>query len=89
MNAIGGLQSCILLYDLVRWCKCTNSIRLCICTLDLINARVEPRNSFTSINVILDMKMLCFAFIKSFCDKCKICMGIFDDLDLKFRINLL
>jgi len=44
VNAIGGLQSCILL---------CNSIRLCICTLDLKNGSVELCNSFLIVNVIL------------------------------------
>ena len=47
VNAIGRLQSCILLW---------NSIRLCICTLDLKNASVELCNSFLSVNVILGNK---------------------------------
>ena len=55
VNAIGGLQSGILL---------CNSIRLCICTLDLVNARVELCYSFLSINLILDMKSNVLHFIR-------------------------
>jgi len=47
VNTIGGLQTCILI---------CNSIRLCICTLDLNNASVELCNSFLSVNVILNRK---------------------------------
>ena len=55
VSAIGGLQSCILL---------CNSIRLCICTLDLKNASVELCNSLLSVNVILDMKCYVLHFIR-------------------------
>jgi len=55
VNAIGGLQSCILL---------CNSIKLCICTLDLSNARVELCKSFLSVNVILDMKCYVLHYIR-------------------------
>jgi len=55
VKAIGGLQTCIL--------KC-NSIRLCICTLDLVNARVELCYSFLSITLILDMKSYVLHFIR-------------------------
>jgi len=47
VNAIGSLQSCILL---------CNSFRLCICTLGLNNASVELCSSFLSVNVILNRK---------------------------------
>jgi len=54
VNAIGGLQAYILI---------CNSIRLCICTLDLSNASTELCNSFLSIHVILNRKvMYCISF---------------------------
>jgi len=54
VNVIGGLRTCILICNLVR---------LCICTLDLNNATIELCNSFLSIHVILNRKvMYCISF---------------------------
>jgi len=54
VSVIGGLQTCIFICD---------SIKLCICTLDLSNASIELYNSFLSIHVILNRKvMYCISF---------------------------
>jgi len=59
VNAISGLQTYIL--------RC-NSIRLCICTLDLSNTSSELCNSFLSIHIILNRKVMYCITFKSLCN---------------------
>jgi len=58
VNVTGGLQTCIIICD---------SIRLCICTLDLSNASIELFNSFLGIHVILNRKVMCCISFESLC----------------------
>ena len=58
MTAIGGMQTCIVLYD---------SFRLCTCTLDLMSTNVKLCNSFLSLNVILIKKSYVLHSFESLC----------------------